>query len=225
MRLLTACLIIALAFLLQSGEACGQQPAAPATPPRLRVLSYNIHHGEGVDEKLDLERIAGVIRQVEPDVVALQEVDRKVARTMAVDQPAELARLTKMHVAFGGNIELQGGDYGNAVLSRLPIRRQANHKLPCFENGEQRGVLEVDIDWPGGQEPLWFFGTHLDHRRKGEERLASAKAINELVGKHPARPALLAGDLNDVPESAVLAEFDKQWQRTSDKALPTTPVE
>lgn len=213
-------LAIALALSLIASPALAQQ----ADSPRLRVLSYNIHHGEGVDGRLDLKRIAGVIRAARPDVVALQEVDRKAQRTGGVDQSAELARLTEMHMAFGGNIELPGGDYGNAVLSRLPIRRHENHKLPCFDNGEQRGVLEVEIDWPGHSQPLLFFATHLDHRRPGEERLASAKAINELVARRLERPALLAGDLNDVPTSPVLAEFDKQWHRTSEQTLPTIPV-
>ena len=80
-----------------------------AEPTRLRVLSYNIHHAEGVDRKLDVDRIAGVILSIKPDLVALQEVDQKVKRTGSVDQPAVLARLTEMNVVFGANIELQGG--------------------------------------------------------------------------------------------------------------------
>lgn len=123
---------------LEQQSVVQAQQASGAT--LLRVLSYNIHHGEGVDGKLDLDRIARTIQSVEPDLVALQEVDRKVTRTGGIDQPAELARLTKMQVAFGGNIVLQGGDYGNAVLSRWPIRRHENHKLPRFDNGEQRSV-------------------------------------------------------------------------------------
>ncbi|MEX0585438.1 MAG: endonuclease/exonuclease/phosphatase family protein [Pirellulales bacterium] len=190
---------------------------------RLRVLSYNIHHGEGIDRKLDLERIARVILSVEPDLVALQEVDCKAARTGGVDQPAELARLTKMHVAGGGNIALQGGEYGNAVLSRWPIRRHENHKLPCFESGEQRGMLELEIDLPGNQ-PLLLLATHLDHRPKDPERLASVKAIAAMVSPRADRPALLVGDLNDLPESPVLAEVGKQWTRTNDTHLATVPV-
>src|SRR5690606_4366306 len=104
--------------------------ADAAEPLRLRVLSYNIHHAEGVDGKLDLERIAEVIRAAKPDLVALQEVDRNARRTGSVDQPAELARLTEMQVVFGSNIELQGGHYGNAVLSRFPIASERNHLLP-----------------------------------------------------------------------------------------------
>jgi endonuclease/exonuclease/phosphatase family metal-dependent hydrolase len=198
--------------------------AAPAEGQRLRVLSYNIHHGEGADGKLDLERIARVIQSVEPDLVALQEVDQKATRSQSVDQPAELARLTKMRVAFGGNIPLQGGEYGNAVLSRFPIRGRQNHKLPNFEMGEQRGVLELQIDVPGCKEPLLLFATHLDHRQKDEERLASAKAINELALARGERPALLVGDLNAVPESRVMTEFSRQWMRANDRDLPTIPV-
>ena len=73
----------------------------------LRVLSYNIHHGEGVDESLDLERIARVIRSVEPDLVALQEVDKGTERTNRVAQAGELSRLCGMQVVFGRNIEFE----------------------------------------------------------------------------------------------------------------------
>ena len=199
--------------------------AAKAAPLRLRVLSYNIHHGEGVDRKLDLERIARIIRSVEPDLVALQEVDRKATRSRSIDQPAELARLTGMPVVFGSNIPLQGGNYGNAVLSRLPIVRHKNHLLPSLDAGEQRGVLELEIDLPDRDQTLWFFATHLDYRSKDAERLASARQIAELVARHPDRPALLAGDLNDVPQSAVLAEFEKLWRRSNQEPLPTIPVD
>lgn len=192
--------------------------------PLLRVLSYNIHHGEGVDRKLDLERIAGVINSVEPHIVALQEVDQNTQRTGRVDQPAELARLTGLRLAFGGNLRLEGGQYGNAVLSRFPIRRRQNHLLPSLDGGEQRGVLEVELELPGGQTPLLLYATHLDHRRNDQERLASAKAINALVGQFPARPALLAGDLNDTPESPTLQHFARAWTPANQDAQPTIPV-
>lgn len=198
--------------------------AKEAMPQRLRLLSYNIHHGEGTDGKLDLERIARVIKSGRPDLVALQEVDRNTERTRLVDQPAELARLTEMKVAYGPNIEFQGGEYGNVVLSRYLIRRHENHKLPRFDDGEQRGVLVTEIDVPGSDTPLLFLATHLDHRAKDAERLASAKAIAEIAAKHADRPMLLAGDLNDVADSAVLRQFEKHWTRTNEKELPTIPV-
>ncbi len=195
-----------------------------AEPNRLRILSYNIHHAEGVDRKLDVERIAGVIRSVEPDLVALQEVDQKVKRTQVVDQPAELARLTKMHVVFGANIELQGGHYGNAVLSRFPITRHKNHLLPNIDGGEQRGVIEAEIKFPDSNDSLSLLATHLDFRADERERLASARLINDLAAKHLDRPALLAGDLNATPDSKTLQEFEKRWVQANERPMATVPV-
>ncbi len=192
---------------------------------QLRVLSYNIHHGEGVDGKLDLARIAKVILAARADLVSLQEVDQKTKRTEDVDQPAELERLTKMQVVFGSNLDLQGGSYGNAVLSKFPIKRSQNHLLPVVEQGEQRGVLEVEIDWPRLEQPLLFLATHWDFRRDPRERLASAEQINKLVALRQDRPALLAGDLNDVADSQPLTELTKHWKIVNEKPLPTIPVD
>ncbi|WP_425619424.1 endonuclease/exonuclease/phosphatase family protein [Anatilimnocola sp. NA78] len=197
-----------------------QQPAL-----QLRVLSYNIHHGEGVDGKLDLERIAKVILSVKPDLVALQEVDRKVKRSKEVDQPAELARLTEMKAAFGGNLALQGGEYGNAILSRFPIKADKNHLLPNLESGEQRGVLQAEIEVPKLASPLLFLATHFDHRRKDEERVDSAKFINGLLSKTGDREALLAGDLNDVHSSRAITELQTSWKLANETPQPTIPVE
>ncbi len=194
-------------------------------PVRLRLLSYNIHHGEGVDGKLELARIAAIIRASKADIVALQEVDQNVARSNSVDQPAELARLTEFKSVFGENIPLQGGGYGNAVLSRFPIVRHQNHQLPNVDAGEQRGVLELEISLPGWEQPLVVLATHLDHRRDDRERRASATAINDLAAKHGDRPMVLAGDLNATPESAVLAEIGKLWQRSNDESQATIPVD
>ena len=194
-------------------------------PLTLRVLSYNIHHGEGTDGQLDLERIAKVITSVDPDLVALQEVDRNVQRTSQVDQPAELARLTKMSVIFGDNISLQGGQYGNAILSRFPILDHQNHALPNFDGGEQRGVLEAEVQLPGSHPTLLFMATHLDHRRDDKERIASARAINERIEDRPGAVALLAGDLNDIPGSRTLVELGNHWSRANRAISPTIPVE
>ena len=130
----------------ESRQRESEGAAREASGPRvLRVLSYNMHHGEGVDGRLDLPRIARVITRARPDVVALQEVDRETLRSQHVDQAAELARATRMHVVFGANIDLQGGQYGNAVLSRWPLSDARNVHLPRRDNGEQRGVLIVPL--------------------------------------------------------------------------------
>lgn len=193
-------------------------------PVRLRVLCYNIHHAEGVDEKLDLPRIARVILSVKPDLVALQEVDQNTKRTGQVDQAAELSRLIKMKSVFGSNIDFQGGHYGNAILSRFPIIQKKNLHLPNVDSGEQRGVLESVIKVSEDQS-IFFLATHLDHRRPDEERLASAKFINKMIDSHDSNPAILAGDFNDVPDSPTLKEIGKLWVRTNTDIAPTIPVE
>lgn len=192
-------------------------------PVRLRVLSYNIHHGEGIDRKLDLPRIAKVILSVNPDVVALQEVDQKAKRTGEVDQPTEIAELTNMQVAFGANIELQGGHYGNAILSKFPIADFRNHLLPNLNDGEQRGVLAAKIRVPGVNHELTVLGTHFDHRRDDRERVLSAKKVNSLFADGP-RAAILMGDFNDTIGSQTLALMEENWKRTNVDAMPTVPV-
>ena len=193
-------------------------------PIRVRILSYNIHHAEGVDKKLDVERIAKVILSVKPDIVALQEVDQNATRSLSVDQPAELARLCSMNVEFGANIPLQGGHYGNVILSRFPINQHSNHRLANINNGEQRGVLVGEIKVSDDSESVVFFATHLDHRRDDRERVASARGINKLASVYGNRSMFLAGDLNDVIGSPTLDEFDAEWTRTNATPLPTIPV-
>lgn len=197
-----------LALLL--AVATGIRGACAELPNKLRVLTYNIHHGEGVDGKFDLPRIAQVIKSASPHLVALQEVDRQTARAGGVDQPAELSRLTGMEVVFGQNIEFQGGGYGTAVLSGLPVKAHSSVKLPSFYNGEQRGVQVLELGSPG--EPgLVFLCTHFDYRPDDRERTASAELVNGLAARYADRLMILAGDLNATPESRVIQELEKRW--------------
>jgi endonuclease/exonuclease/phosphatase family metal-dependent hydrolase len=202
-------LFAAIVSLLVYGSV--SQSGRADEPVRLRVLSYNIHHAEGVDRKLDLSRIAAVINDVRPDIVAVQEVDRRAQRSADVDQPAELARLTNLKPVFGPNIKFQGGDYGNLLLTKLPIVSSQNHSLPNHESGEQRGVIEAELKIDQTNESLVFYATHLDHRRNDVERRDSAKAINELVKKHKSSLGILAGDLNATPTSKTLEIFQNEW--------------
>jgi endonuclease/exonuclease/phosphatase family metal-dependent hydrolase len=201
-------LLVAVAF--HAGSAWGE------LPEEIRVVTYNIHHGEGVDRKFDLKRIANLLLAVEPHIVALQEVDQGTKRASGVDQPAELAKLTGMEVVFGRNIDYDGGGYGTAVLTKLPVRSHKKVKLKSFyppteTNPEQRGVQVLELgekDGPG----LLFLNTHLDYREPEEERMDSAKTINELIEKRGGELAIIAGDFNAVPDSKPIEEFRKQWK-------------
>jgi len=176
--------------------------AAAADGPTLRVMSYNIHHAEGLDGRLDVERIARVITDAKADLVGLQEVDRGVERTQRRDLPAELARLTGLAVHFERNIPHQGGEYGNAILSRFPIKRSRNTLLPQASPGEQRGLLEVVVE-VGGRE-VTFLNTHLDHRRDDADRLLAAGALRERVAAAGRGPVIAVGDFNAVPDSPTI---------------------
>lgn len=202
------CLLLAISALITSSSQADE-------PVQLRILSYNIRHGQGLDREINLPRIAKVIQSANPDLVALQEVDQNVNRSGKVDQAAELGKLTGMKSLFGGNIPLQGGAYGNAILSRLPLLKHKNHPLPKLYEGEQRGVLEAEVFIPQIKQKILFFNTHLDYRPDDQERLKSAQMINNLSAKRKNFAAFLTGDLNALPESHTLREFELHWQNST----------
>jgi endonuclease/exonuclease/phosphatase family metal-dependent hydrolase len=192
-----------LALLLPVAAAAATAPSPGTAAVPVRVLCYNIHHGEGLDGRLDLERIAALIKGQKADLVALQEVERGTQRTQRRDLPAELAQLTGLAVTFARNIPYQGGEYGTAVLSRFPIRRVAHHPLKIIGQGEQRGVQQVWIDIHGTE--VLFVNTHLDHRRDPAERERSVEEIRTLVAAAGPLPVIVAGDFNATPDSPAIA--------------------
>ena len=96
----------------------------------IRVLSYNIRQGEGLDGCVDLERTAEVIRRADPDLVALQEVDTCCERSGNQDTPALLGQVLGMEHRSGRCMAYQGGEYGMAVLSRLPVTDTIPQTVP-----------------------------------------------------------------------------------------------
>jgi endonuclease/exonuclease/phosphatase family metal-dependent hydrolase len=200
-----ACLLLLALFCL-----AGCQTA----PGQIRVLTYNIHHGEGTDGKLDLSRIAEVIKAADPDLVALQEVDSRTQRTGQVDQTAELGRLTKLHAVFGKAIDYSGGQYGAAILSRWPFVQTEASVLPASPGHEIRPALGVRLKPPGWRAGLTFVSIHLDHQSE-RERLAQAGHLLELLAPSNKRPTILAGDFNALPQSAVMRLFAKEWTNTT----------
>ena len=167
----------------------GPQRVAATAADSLEVMTWNIHHGRGVDGRVDLERIASVIEQSGAEVVALQEVDRVFrSRSNWVDQAAWLAERLDMHMAWGGNLGRGDTGYGNATLSVHPIVSSTNTHLPKL-GGEQRGLLEVVVDT--GTERIRVFNTHLSGATALEQ-----SAIVSAVGVG-ATDTVLMGDFNN----------------------------
>lgn len=192
--------LLASTLLATLLAAIGAVPAAGQAPEPLRIMTFNIHHGEGMDGRLDLDRIAKVIVDARADIVGLQEVDRGVERTKSRDILEELADLTGLRYAFGKNIDLQGGDYGNALLSRFPIVSEGNRLLEPLGGGEQRGVLQTVLDVFGRR--VLVLTTHFDHRRDSAQRPRSAEQMRDMVAQWGDGPVVMLGDFNDVPGSA-----------------------
>lgn len=212
------CLLLALCCQLLLAQSLRE-------PKRIAVLSYNIHHGEGTDGKLELERIAAIIRAADADLVALQEVDRFTRRSGLVNQAQELACRTGMQYFFGRTIDYQGGMYGNAVLARLPVNGFANRALPFTPGREPRGVIQLHV-YSGPSETdntiFRFFATHLDVSEA--DRLKAVPALLEFTAEEPDMPSLLAGDLNALPDSAPVKLLAEAWQVAgAGEHLPTYP--
>ncbi len=194
--------------VLSAGGLSGSErtQVGTASTDTLRVLAYNIHHGEGMDERLDLERIAALIREVDPDLVTLQEVDSVTSRTNAIDQAAELGRLTGLKPLFGRFMPYQGGAYGMALLSRWEISESSNYRLP---NGpEPRTALSATVTSPKTGRSLRFVGIHF--YRTAKERLAQAVTLEGFLSESGI-PTILAGDFNSTPGSEVMIHFADSW--------------
>jgi endonuclease/exonuclease/phosphatase family metal-dependent hydrolase len=210
---------ILCSFLLLSMAWTRSPQAIPLT---LRVLTYNIHHGEGMDGRVDLPRLAGVVASVHPDLVALQEVDEGTERASGVDELAELARLTELHAVFGKAMDYWGGEYGVAVLSRWPVLRTHNDPLPNLADHEPRTALTVEVVVGRDGPRIEFTSTHLDQARDPENRLAQAQYLNERLVREDDHATILAGDMNARPDTPVMDVLESRW--TNPPAADPSPI-
>ncbi len=158
----------------------------------LKILSYNIKHGRGMDGKVDLLRIAKVIGALSPDLVTLQEVDKNCTRSGSIDLTQELAGILKMEGRFGKFMDFQGGQYGMAVLSRFPIISHQVHVLP--RGAEPRCALEARVNPGKSWGEIRLFGIHHDWTRENL-RVTQCEALLKKIGKERG-PVILAGDFN-----------------------------
>lgn len=211
-------------LLVAATLACrANSPRTPAPEAVwLRVMSFNIAAGNG-----DLERIAGVIRDVSPDVVALQEVDVYwSARSGFADQANELSGLLGMHARFAPIYSLpplQPGqprrEYGVALLSRFPIVAWGNHTLTRLSTQDSLatprrmpGLLAATLDVLGTH--VRVYSTHTDYRPDPRVReIQNAEMLDYIAGSP--LPTILIGDLNAPPSApemqALFARLADAW--------------
>lgn len=170
----------------------------------LRVFLYNIHHGEGLDGEVDIERIADVIREKDPHLVALNEVDVGVERSGSIDIMALLAEALNMEPVFGKNINHQGGEYGNGILTTLPLTFSENLHFEMSEDREQRGLLQTVVEFD--KVRIAFMTTHLDHQSEVNRQLAVQQII-ETKNNYPGMPVIVTGDFNAPPDEGVIGQM------------------
>jgi len=201
-------LLFCISVFIISGYA---QPY-PQTENTIRVMSYNIHNGIGMDKKVDYQRIADVIAKTSPNVVALQELDSVTNRSKGVDVLAQLASLTAMYPVYGASISYDGGKYGIGMLSKeKPVSWK---RIPLPGREELRSLLLVEF------KDYVMACTHFS--LNSDDRMASISIINEAM-KNYAKPVILAGDINAQPKSPELDAFQKEWIILSDTTKFTSP--
>lgn len=202
----------------------------------LRVATYNIHAGAGMDGVFDLDRQTAELRSLNADVIGLQEVDRHWgSRSEWRDLSGELARRLRMYVSFAPIYSLDpaepGGpraEYGVAVLSRHRIVSAENHEITRLSTQDPNpapapapGFGEVVVRVRG--LPVHVYVTHLDYRPDPAVRVAQVADTRRIMAEDRG-PKILLGDLNAEPAAPELAPL---WRELTDAdpGAPTFPAQ
>lgn len=192
----------------------------------IRVMSYNIHHANppSQPDSIDIEAIIRTIKEQDPDLVALQEIDENTGRSGEGNQAEMIAKKLEMNVLFGKAIDFDGGSYGVAILSKYPLSEEKVHQLPTSPetNGEPRVFVSAKIKLPNGKF-LRFGCTHLDAQKKNTNRILQIREITKISSQEKL-PMIIAGDFNAPPGSEVINLLDENFKRTCNNCEPTIPV-
>ncbi|UKJ09282.1 endonuclease/exonuclease/phosphatase family protein [Solitalea lacus] len=190
----------------------------------LKILTYNVHHcnppGTNV---IDVAAIAKVVKESNASIVALQEVDVNTSRSgKELNEAEAIAKACGMYFCFGKSLDFAGGGYGNAILSKYPISDVQCMLLSkaADPKTEQRSLLTVKLAI-GENKFIRFACTHLDVASVANREL-QIKEITQMA-KSDSLPFFIAGDFNDIPQSAALNLFDKTFIRSCITCEPTAP--
>ncbi len=161
----------------------------------IKIITFNIAHGKGVDGIIDIDRQAELINSYKPDIVFLQEIDMYTKRAGKINQIREFSKKVYLqYCSMESNITLEDGYYGDGIISRFPISFSVNYLMPLTDlNHEQRGILCNRIAL--GTTKINLFSVHLSTYE--EERILACKEINRIIGKiDKDEIIILGGDFN-----------------------------
>lgn len=227
-------LLILCMMLLAS---CSKKPISKDTksdagdePPKvervIKVMTYNIHRGNPPgqgEDIIDLNATADVIKAQHPDLVSLNEVDVNTKRSgITLNEAKKLGELTGMHAYFAKAMDYDGGQYGDAVLSKYPIIEEIRYSLPFKVAGsEPRDIAMIKVEIAG--KKLLFASTHLDHLATEENRILQANTIVQDILPKLKLPLIIGGDLNATPESETIGILNtKLMMGCKDQGCPLT---
>lgn len=159
---------------------------------RLRVASYNVHECVGGDGRRDPERVARVLREIDADVIGLQEVDARLGITRTSMQMRYLASTLRLHAVAGPTLQRGSGHYGNALLTRWPVLDVRQVDLTVYRR-EPRGAIDVDLDVDGAV--VRVIATHLG-LLPGERR-TQVRRLLDVLGRNHSDAVILLGDINE----------------------------
>jgi endonuclease/exonuclease/phosphatase family metal-dependent hydrolase len=180
-------------------------PAAEPVESGINIVSFNLRNGgRRFDGQYDHALQYRVIGELKPDLVALQEVDRKTTRVQGLDVPADFAKALGMTFAYGAAMPFAGGEYGTAAMSRFPITASRTIALPV-KGGEPRAATLITVTIPTvPQAEVTLVSVHFDSGADDAARRENARGLIAAL-KETTNPVILAGDFNDRPDSATLA--------------------
>lgn len=187
---------------------------------RLKILTYNIFHGENPYKKgqPNLDHIARIINEIKPDLVAFQEVDSATGRLAGIyknriNWVRELGKKTGMHGYFGKAMDYDGGGYGEGILTRKPVKPVVS-VLPNPSGGEPRSLIYTEYPLTSDKK-MYFGGTHLCHQYL-PNKIAQVEKINQLLSKKT-DPVILCGDFNFTPEEEPYKLMEGHWLDAAEK--------
>ncbi|HEX3364213.1 endonuclease/exonuclease/phosphatase family protein [Phenylobacterium sp.] len=191
-----------------------------------RIVTYNVHRCVGNDRRLDVGRVAEVLAALEPDIVALQELDVGRARTGHVDQAHEIARRLDMACHFHAALTVEEERYGDAILTVFPERVVKVGPLPGYgpiPQLEPRGALWVEVEIEGA--PVQIINTHLGLVPR-EQQIQAAHLAGAAWLQDPRcqGPKILLGDFNATATSVVYRTFLKGLSPARALAKVKTPT-